>query len=422
MGKQRLSSRRLDWTIHVLYEDVSLEYFGKQQLKCAGHQRNDSAYKSMTTAIQTAKSQPDSAVSETGVGCAFVTSSSRPAVKYSITGAAEGHGQPKCSCPAGMLGKQCWHTIKLLMVRGAKEHQLLDCLGWYLGSKWGGYDTLYRQMAAAVGPAAEDAKAQDAAAGAATADAVVATAEEAAEGGAASAEEQEGAACAGEAAGRPGRMRHPGQRVGHDDYATMEHVDAAWNALRHEQPTDRNGGPIRQHVLHELQQALEYLRKKDARSAFEEIASQPPVLQPNPDADPADNSIIRKRDCIDSKSRAQQWRAAVQKPQATRTSAQAGDAPSFPKPQPAKKRASVHAELSSAAEAERAQKRKAAAKASAGSLEDAAKAAVVADAAPCPPLAPSAASQLASMAPPAQAVQRVRRERRPPAAHQDFAP
>lgn len=113
------------------------------------------------------------------------------------------------------------------MVRGATEHQLLDCLGWYLGSKWGGYDTLYQQMAAAVGPAAEDAETQDAAAGAATAAAVHATVEEAAEGGAAEAEEQEGAARAGGAAGWPGRMRHPGQRVGHDDYARMEQVDAA---------------------------------------------------------------------------------------------------------------------------------------------------------------------------------------------------
>ncbi|EIE22304.1 hypothetical protein COCSUDRAFT_66555 [Coccomyxa subellipsoidea C-169] len=152
-------------------------------------------------------------------------------------------------------------------------------------------------------------------------------------------------------------------------------------------------------------------------------APQPSVVC---DADPTDNSLKRKRDILDPKRTAQQSYRSVKRPQAQR--AEAGDAPSFLRPQPGRQKTSVNAELSSAAEAEVVEKRRAAETAaqhaSAASPGRVAQpvAATAAENAPCVhPLASAAAGNPANQIPPALSSQRATRERRPPTSHRDYA-
>ena len=98
-------------------------------MKVMGLQRNKTAYDAVNNAILAAKAVPDSAVTRIGIGCAFVSSKSTAGQRYSITGAAAGYEMPTCDCISGKLGKLYWHKVKLLMVLGASEAQLLDTLG-----------------------------------------------------------------------------------------------------------------------------------------------------------------------------------------------------------------------------------------------------------------------------------------------------
>ncbi len=85
--------------------------------------------------------------------------------RHSVTGAAEGHERPSCSCTEGKLGNLCWHAVKVLMVRGASEAALLECLGTYFGTQFGGYSKLYQEMAAAKKAAEETLEVEAAQAG-----------------------------------------------------------------------------------------------------------------------------------------------------------------------------------------------------------------------------------------------------------------
>lgn len=252
-----------------------------------GLQRNKTAYDAVNNAILAAKKAPDSAVTISGIGCAFVASGSGQAERYSVSAAAEGHAQPACTCIAGKLGKVCWHVVKLLIIRGATEAMLLDCLGTYFGSQFGGYSALYREMAAAElarQEAQEVAKEEEAVAQepddarhgqvANNADTVLPSAgnSEAAVIGAADAGAGNGCNDEIEAVDTvpSGESLTAFSQQVNLQFASLAQLDKEWGTLRHE--VAECSGDARQHVLHVLSQTINFVRRSKARGALQEVA------------------------------------------------------------------------------------------------------------------------------------------------------
>lgn len=327
-------------------------------MKVMGLQRNKKAYDAVNAAILTAKSMPDSVVVRTGIGCAFVSSRTTPGQRYSVTGAAAGHEVPTCDCIAGKLGRMCWHKMKVLMVTGATEGQLLDLLGTYMGSAFGGFSVLYEQMATAETVAAVEAEEAAEKAEESEEEAGTAADGEQHEQREAHAPADDGAAASCEAldaaaeASAAGLCAAPPDAVGvaatslrqkaADNYATESQLDEAFAAVRHELQglTGHAAGEARQHVLHAMHKVLNTVRQIASRKALEQAVADAMIL-PNPEADMRDNSLARRPDFLEKGKRRRP-------PPVPHTSA---DAPPF-LPPARKPRTTILAEITAEAEAE----------------------------------------------------------------------
>lgn len=165
-SKKRLTARRLDWLVHVLFEDVNEKYQISQHIMQAGIAINLRAYHATSAAILKSKECPDSDVRISGSSAA-VPSRSTQGVFYTVTLVEGADKPPRCSCQA--IG-QCWHQVKVLMLKGATEANLLQLIGERFGTPAGGYAALWQAMqqqqqlvkeqhaAAAVGSSAEAAR------------------------------------------------------------------------------------------------------------------------------------------------------------------------------------------------------------------------------------------------------------------------
>ena len=394
----------------MLCSHVSPEYVQNQGRKQLGMHCNTKFKDAVNAAILTAKRFPTSAVTQTGIGCAFVCIKSQPGQRYSVTGAAEGYERPQCLCNAGKLGDLRWHVIKVLLARGATEGALLECLGVYFGTRFGGYGKLYEEMAKA---AALEIEAADAG--------------EAAEGGEA----------AGYAAFQDvyaDRAVHPDSPAPHCGepspvqadvgsapvlqqcdrvsaacrdsasvaaFATEAQLECEWAALKRELPPGCSGGELRQHVFFALQKAAEFVKLSKAAGALAQTAAtcSLAVMLPNPDNDLGDNSLVRKRDFMDPQRKKQ------------RTGQVPPLVAPFLKLPTAKRKVSVKAEVDAAAEAEE----RAAARRNAQPIT-AATYVLVPAAADLAPMATTAQAGAAS----SSEVQRPKRERRLPATLLEF--
>ena len=140
--KRRLTARRLDWLVHVIYDQVVEKYLISQHIMDSGVAINRRAYHATSAAILKAKECADSAVSISG-SHAQVPSRSVHGTVHSVTVIEGADEPPTCSCQA--IG-QCWHQVKVLMLRGATEGQLLQFIGERYGTAAGGYAALWQAM------------------------------------------------------------------------------------------------------------------------------------------------------------------------------------------------------------------------------------------------------------------------------------
>lgn len=149
-----LRGRRCDWLVHKVYSGISENQVQRQAANMEGHRRNIRSYEAVTRAILKAKAieasdvvmgSPGSYVVSTGAGSQTEDSG----VPHTVSICSAGQGQASCTCLAGQKGALCKHVVKVLQLSGATEAQLLEHLGIYKGSKYGGFRVLFDAMAAA---------------------------------------------------------------------------------------------------------------------------------------------------------------------------------------------------------------------------------------------------------------------------------
>ena len=116
--------------------------------KWEGHNPNQKALQEVDSAIKAARLIHPSAIAESGQGSAVVAESSS-GLTFHVSGVLSDEGPPTCTCPAGMRGTVCEHVVKMLLLTGAKEHQLMRFLGMLMGSRLGGWRALHAAMRAA---------------------------------------------------------------------------------------------------------------------------------------------------------------------------------------------------------------------------------------------------------------------------------
>ncbi len=142
-GRRRLTNRRIDWLLWILHTKVAEYYQFRMQEQDLGVQKNLQSYRSIKNAITKADSQPDTSVTVVG-GEAQVTSATAAGVTHKLQ-LTEERG-PQCTCPAGNVGKICWHVVKVLLHLGASKNQLLWYLGTLDGAVGGGFKGLQSAM------------------------------------------------------------------------------------------------------------------------------------------------------------------------------------------------------------------------------------------------------------------------------------
>ena len=151
-ARKRLVSRRLDWLIQILLSETEQRYRIRQLLKRQGYVRNSKAEAAVRVSILAAQ-KVDSArvrVLDSATGRADVSSPTH--IGYMVDGALTAH--PMCSCPPGLGGAICKHIVKVMVVLGKGETDILLAWGVLRGSD-SGDRMIAAWMAAAAAPAAE---------------------------------------------------------------------------------------------------------------------------------------------------------------------------------------------------------------------------------------------------------------------------
>jgi hypothetical protein len=151
--KRRLSSRRADWTLHIIYDVVNQKYLLRQHEKNGGHKKNRAAYDLVCAGILKAKSAAGCSVTSLNRSISSIQSFSTPGLTHTVSYHLTDGKDATCTCQARRTNHVCWHIIKCLLLAGASEDQLLKRLGIYWGSKYGGYSTLHASMASATAAA-----------------------------------------------------------------------------------------------------------------------------------------------------------------------------------------------------------------------------------------------------------------------------
>lgn len=291
-SKRRLTARRLDWLVHVIYDRVVEKYQISQHIMDSGVAINCRAYHATSAAILRAKECPDRAVRISG-SHAEVPSRSTQGLVYTDHLVEGAEIAPKCSCQA--IG-QCWHQVKVLMLKGATEAQLLQLIGERYGTAAGGYAALWQ----AIRQQQRQPEEQDAATNGA------ASLEPGGEGVDAL-EVQEAAATpmdvetaclvdtATEQQSRRGLHRRTAKQIAQAALDSLMSLGAAWD----------DESPNWQHVTHQLGLAINGVEKALSAPDMAALEHRHMTLASNPDA-PAGNSTKRLVSWLDPCSGRQQ--------------------------------------------------------------------------------------------------------------------
>ncbi|KAL3692757.1 hypothetical protein R1sor_006408 [Riccia sorocarpa] len=150
------TQRRLSWLVQLLSTTIELYYWCSAELKLQGRIRNRVVEDQVVTVCIKAKSIPDKHVQWTEIDGTLVRtcqSQSKPGGFYIIS--ERDSGVPRCTCSQSSLGNLCKHEVKVLMMDGVSETQIVKSLGRKFGSEVGGLQNLRHQVQVASGSSSD---------------------------------------------------------------------------------------------------------------------------------------------------------------------------------------------------------------------------------------------------------------------------
>ena len=164
--RKRLVGRRLDWLIAVLLFTTEPRYRTQsEQLKRKGFVPNIKAEAAVEASIKASREVAEERVlmqreSSQPVTDRAAVSSPNWAPGYVVTGALT--AQPRCSCPAGMKGSICKHMVKVMLMLGKTEREVLKVWGTLRGTAPGDALLTGHRWTGAAAPEAEHSGAEQA--------------------------------------------------------------------------------------------------------------------------------------------------------------------------------------------------------------------------------------------------------------------
>ncbi|KAL3701153.1 hypothetical protein R1sor_019175 [Riccia sorocarpa] len=143
------SGRKIFWLVRMLTETVETFFWCASELKRQGRLRNNIVGRLVLASIIKAKDMPDSNVLDQstvdGKEVAWVRSGSDPSRIHEVVGWNSDKGG--CSCGWAVQGNVCKHQIKVLLLAGYTELELLKKLGIKYGTVAGGFENLIHTSA-----------------------------------------------------------------------------------------------------------------------------------------------------------------------------------------------------------------------------------------------------------------------------------
>ncbi|KAL3679156.1 hypothetical protein R1sor_022112 [Riccia sorocarpa] len=138
------AGRKVFWLLQILTDTLETFFWCASELKRQGRLRNNIVGRLVLAAILKAKSIPDSSVLEQsnvdGKEVAWIRSVSDPSRIHEVVGWNSDKGG--CTCGWAVQGNVCKHQIKILLMAGYTEMELLSKLGIKYGTISGGFDNL----------------------------------------------------------------------------------------------------------------------------------------------------------------------------------------------------------------------------------------------------------------------------------------
>ncbi|KAL3687890.1 hypothetical protein R1sor_014199 [Riccia sorocarpa] len=138
------AARKIFWLLQILTDTLETFFWCASELKRQGRLRNNIVGRLVLAAILKAKSIPDSSVLEQsnvdGKEVVWIRSVSDPSRIHEVVGWNSDKGG--CTCGWAVQGNVCKHQIKILLMAGYTEMELLSKLGIKYGTVSGGFDNL----------------------------------------------------------------------------------------------------------------------------------------------------------------------------------------------------------------------------------------------------------------------------------------